>query len=76
MDLDLLPATVERKWAGAEPGYYCLLCLQRKGRCEEGNKDNGVLVQFLGLLEIFRIILGSLKSQTPVAWKRPPKVSV
>lgn len=38
------------------------------------DKDNGGLVQFLALLEIFQMILGNLKSQTPIGWKRPPKV--
>lgn len=47
---------------------------QRKWRCEEVDKDNGGLVQFLALLEIFQMILGNLKSQTPTGWKRPPKV--
>ena len=61
MDPDLLPATAEREWAGEEPGHYCLLCPQRKGRCEEVDKDNGGLVQFLALLEIFPNDPGELK---------------
>lgn len=66
MDPDLLPARAEREWAEAEPGHYCFLCPQRKGRCEEVDKGNGGLVQFLALLEIFQMILGNLNSQAAI----------